>query len=92
MRVKNKKNKFDRRIGKIIIKWEKKILIADDHQVVLTGISLIIKSGLEDITIDQVENYSDVLEKISQTAYDLLIIIDTDMLEKNLKKFQKSEK
>lgn len=64
----------------------KKILIADDHQVVLTGISLIIKSGLEDITIDQVENYSDVLEKISQTAYDLLII-DTDMPgKKNLKK------
>lgn len=51
----------------------KKILIADDHQVVLTGITLILESHLEDARIDVIENYDEVINKISQ-VYDLLIL------------------
>ncbi|WBV57109.1 response regulator transcription factor [Chryseobacterium daecheongense] len=63
----------------------KYILIADDHDVVLTGTSLILESRIPDISVDQAEDYPETLEKISQRKYDL-IILDINMPESKNKK------
>lgn len=64
---------------------KKKILIADDHHIVLTGTSLILESQMTDIVIDIAENYPDVITKISKDKYDLLIL-DINMPESKNKK------
>ena len=46
----------------------KRILIADDHDIVLTGTSLILESKIKDILIDTAENYLEVLEKNGLSA------------------------
>lgn len=63
----------------------KRILIADDHDIVLTGTSLILESKIKEISIDTAENYREVLEKISIQPYDL-IILDINMPESRNKK------
>jgi DNA-binding NarL/FixJ family response regulator len=61
------------------------ILIADDHQVVLTGTSLILESRIPDIMIDHAEDYPETLSKIGQKEYDL-VILDINMPESKNKK------
>ncbi|WP_294290490.1 response regulator transcription factor [uncultured Chryseobacterium sp.] len=63
----------------------KKILIADDHDIVLTGTSLILESKIKDIIIDTAENYIEVLDKVTSQPYDL-IILDINMPESKNKK------
>jgi DNA-binding NarL/FixJ family response regulator len=63
----------------------KRILIADDHDIVLTGTSLILESKIRDITIDTAENYLEVLEKMVLQPFDL-IILDINMPESKNKK------
>ncbi|ASK28858.1 DNA-binding response regulator [Chryseobacterium sp. T16E-39] len=61
------------------------ILIADDHDVVLTGTSLILESRIPDISIDLAEDYPEALDKLSRQKYDL-IILDINMPESKNKK------
>ncbi len=63
----------------------KRILIADDHDIVLTGTSMILESKIRNITIDTAENYLEVLEKTAQQPFDL-IILDINMPESKNKK------
>lgn len=56
----------------------KKFLIADDHFIIRTAITFILESSFKELTIDYVENYPEVLKKISQKEYDLLIL-DVEM-------------
>ncbi|WP_322545196.1 response regulator transcription factor [Elizabethkingia miricola] len=51
-----------------------KILIADDHYVIRVGTSLILRSKIEDLTIDYATQYSEVISKITKEDYDLLIL------------------
>jgi DNA-binding NarL/FixJ family response regulator len=53
----------------------KKILIADDYFVVMTGIKMILKNHLKKIDIEYAENYDELSEKLSSAAdYSLLIL------------------
>ncbi|AZA88228.1 DNA-binding response regulator [Chryseobacterium shandongense] len=53
----------------------KKILIADDYFVVMTGIKMILKNHLKKIDIEYAENYDELSEKLSFAAdYSLLIL------------------
>lgn len=53
----------------------KKILIADDYFVVMTGVKMILKNHFKNTDIEYAENYDGVLEKLSHTKdYDLLIL------------------
>lgn len=53
----------------------KKILIADDYFVVMTGVKMILKNHLKRIEIDYAANYSEISEKLSSVKnYDLLIL------------------
>ncbi len=63
----------------------KNILIADDHDIVLVGTTLILESRIQDAEIDQAEDYPETLEKISQKKYDL-VILDINMPESKNKK------
>jgi len=63
----------------------KKILIADDHDIVLTGTSIILESRIPNTVIDTAADYPEVLDKISRRKYDLLIL-DINMPESRNKK------
>ncbi|RKT01666.1 response regulator transcription factor [Chryseobacterium defluvii] len=63
----------------------KNILIADDHDIVLVGTSIILESKIKDAVIDQAEDYPKTLEKISRKKYDL-VILDINMPESKNKK------
>ncbi|UOU97063.1 response regulator transcription factor [Chryseobacterium daecheongense] len=63
----------------------KNILIADDHDIVLVGTSIILESRIKDAVIDQAEDYPETLEKISRKKYDL-VILDINMPESKNKK------
>ncbi|WP_077414706.1 response regulator transcription factor [Chryseobacterium sp. JV274] len=63
----------------------KKILIADDHDIVLTGTSIILESRIPNTVIDTAADYPEVLDKISGQKYDLLIL-DINMPESRNKK------
>lgn len=63
----------------------KNILIADDHDIVLVGTSIILESKIKDAVIDQAEDYPETLEKISRKKYDL-VILDINMPESKNKK------
>ncbi|HEX6427115.1 MAG TPA: response regulator transcription factor [Niastella sp.] len=52
----------------------KKFLLADDHHIVRTGLSLIIKDEFSDAEIDECKNGDCVWKKIQSTAYDLAIL------------------
>lgn len=63
----------------------KYILIADDHDIVLAGTSLILESRIQDIVIHQAEDYPEAIHKISKQKYDL-VILDINMPESKNKK------
>ncbi|MDV7695761.1 response regulator transcription factor [Chryseobacterium soli] len=63
----------------------KYILIADDHDIVLAGTSLILESRIQDIIIHQAEDYPEAIDKISKQKYDL-VILDINMPESKNKK------
>ncbi|MFC3158603.1 response regulator [Chryseobacterium arachidis] len=63
----------------------KNILIADDHDIVLVGTTMILEARIQDAEIDQAEDYPETLEKISQKKYDL-VILDINMPESRNKK------
>ncbi|CAH0206320.1 response regulator transcription factor [Chryseobacterium sp. Bi04] len=63
----------------------KNILIADDHDIVLVGTSMILESRIQGVVIDQAEDYPEALEKISGKKYDL-VILDINMPESKNKK------
>lgn len=63
----------------------KNILIADDHDIVLVGTSMILESRIPDVVIDLAEDYPKALEKISKQKYDL-VILDINMPESKNKK------
>ena len=52
----------------------KKILLADDHHIVRTGLSLIIKDEFSDAEIDECRNGDCVWKKIQLANYDLVIL------------------
>lgn len=53
----------------------KKILIADDYFVVMTGVKMILKSYFKKTEIEYAENYDEILQKLSATHdYSLLIL------------------
>lgn len=56
----------------------RKILIADDHYVVLAGTSLILQTNIADLKIDQASCFRETTEKVTANDYDLLIL-DIDM-------------
>jgi len=67
---------------------EKKILIADDHDVVLFGTKLALESRVENVTIDTAGDYYQAMHKISKEKFDL-IIMDINMPgTKNIKMIQ----
>ncbi|THU38188.1 response regulator transcription factor [Niastella caeni] len=51
-----------------------KILLADDHPVVRTGLGLILKDEFSDAEIDECNNGNCVWKKIQCTEYDLVIL------------------
>ncbi|MDR6404052.1 MULTISPECIES: response regulator transcription factor [Chryseobacterium] len=57
---------------------EKRILIADDHYVVRMGTAIIIEDHYPQIMIDHAQNFSQVLEKITENEY-ALVILDIEM-------------
>jgi len=63
----------------------KNILIADDHDIVLVGTSIILESRIPDVVTDLAEDYPKALEKISRKKYDL-VILDINMPESKNKK------
>lgn len=52
----------------------KKFLLADDHHIVRTGLSLIIKDEFSNAAIDECSNGDCVRKKVQHTAYDLVIL------------------
>lgn len=52
----------------------KQFLLADDHHIVRTGLSLIIKDEFSNAEIDECSNGDCVWKKVQQTAYDLVIL------------------
>lgn len=52
----------------------KKILLADDHFIVRTGLAVIIKDEFSNAEIDECSNGDCVWEKIQLTEYDLIIL------------------
>lgn len=52
----------------------KKILIADDHSIVRTGISVLIKAEYSSVEIDECGDGDSAWKKIQTTAYDLFIM------------------
>lgn len=52
----------------------KRFLLADDHHILRTGLSLIIKDEFSDAEIDECSDGDCVWEKIQHTEYDLVIL------------------
>lgn len=52
----------------------KKILIADDHYVVVLGTSMLLKQYSSEISIDSAGSYHEVKEKITNERFDLLML------------------
>lgn len=61
-------------ISTIMKQKTEKILIADDHGVVRMGLSLIIKKLRPHATIDDVEDYQKVMQKVKENTFDLAIL------------------
>ncbi|WP_322545205.1 response regulator transcription factor [Elizabethkingia miricola] len=56
----------------------RKILIADDHYVVLAGTALILHTNIADVKIDHAYCFREVIEKLTANDYELLLL-DIDM-------------
>jgi DNA-binding NarL/FixJ family response regulator len=52
----------------------KKILLADDHHILLTGLAVIVKDEFSNAEIDECSNGDCVWKKIQTTDYDLVIL------------------
>ncbi|MBI4931010.1 MAG: response regulator transcription factor [Bacteroidetes bacterium] len=52
----------------------KKILIADDHQVVRKGLKQILEDEFSDVEFGEAENAAETLQKVSEKKWDLLIL------------------
>jgi len=57
----------------------KKILIADDYFVIMTGIKMILKNYLKNIDLECAESYNEVLEKLSYKKDYALLILDINI-------------
>lgn len=69
-----------------------KIIIADDHNVVLVGMSIMISDGIPKSEVDSVQSYPELLEVLSQTEYDV-VLLDINMPgTKNLKMIDEIKK
>lgn len=51
-----------------------KILIVDDHLVVRTGVSIILKDEIENLEISYASNFPETLKTIQSTLFDLIIL------------------
>lgn len=51
-----------------------RVLIADDHAIVRKGLRLIAKEQASEIEVDEAENGQEVMEKIHQSRYDVLVL------------------
>lgn len=60
----------------------KKILLADDHNVVRQGVSLILKEYFSDIQIYHTDSFKGVLNNLAETSFDLLVL-DINLPEGN---------
>jgi DNA-binding NarL/FixJ family response regulator len=69
---------------------QSRIVLADDHHIVRTGLYLIIKDEFSNAEIDECGNGDCVWNKIQQTAYDLVVLdltmpaMDSPRLLKNI--------
>jgi DNA-binding NarL/FixJ family response regulator len=52
----------------------KKILIADDHSIVITGVSLLVKTEFLNVQIDECSDGDSAWKQIQSTSYDLFIM------------------
>lgn len=52
----------------------KEILIVDDHLVVRTGVAIVLKEQLENITISNVENFFETIAVLKERPFDLIIL------------------
>jgi DNA-binding NarL/FixJ family response regulator len=59
-----------------------KVLIADDHTIVRQGLKQILKDTQGNIEVDEAENGHEVLEKVSRSAYSI-ILMDISMPDKS---------
>jgi two-component system invasion response regulator UvrY len=59
------------------------ILIADDHDVVRLGVKAILQDRFENLTVEESLNFRDVLDKVDQKSWDLLIL-DINMPKGNI--------
>lgn len=53
---------------------EKKILIVDDHLVVRTGVSILLREKIEDLQILNAENFFEAITIIKEQVFDLIIL------------------
>lgn len=51
-----------------------RFIIADDHSIVRMGLRLMLENDFPDVLIDEVDNGTDLIEKIKSAQYDLLIL------------------
>ena len=51
-----------------------RVIITDDHPVVLKGLKTIISEGIHDTTIDVCSKGYDLLNKISNNDYDIVLL------------------
>lgn len=50
-----------------------KILIADDHELFLKGLELVLQSNFKQAEISCVKNYNELLDKIKEDSFDIII-------------------
>ncbi len=60
----------------------KKILLADDHNVVRQGVSLILKEHFNDVSIYHTDSFKNVITNLEENSFDLLIL-DINLPEGN---------
>lgn len=51
-----------------------KIIIADDHGVVLAGTSMIIEAGITDASVEIARSYQELVRSMEQTNFDVLLL------------------
>ncbi|HKZ67778.1 MAG TPA: response regulator transcription factor [Chitinophagaceae bacterium] len=51
-----------------------RFLVADDHSIVRMGVKLMLEGGYPNVTIDEAENGSEIVEKVKANSYELLIL------------------